>query len=200
MQCVARGMKRRTIRATMDYPAAQSLTLPLSPYVVGGYRFRQRIRRHIILWATHLGDDIVVPADTPVQAIGGGRVVFARMLPGSRERRSWGGLVVLEHKHCLDSTLFYSVYGHMYTLAVKEDSTVEGSQSLGVVAPGLTPENGWWQLAHLHFAIFTGPWTGAVPPGYKRPEEWRTRLTWWHHPKTFIADYNSSCAEAAREK
>jgi hypothetical protein len=79
----------------------------------------------------------------------------------------------------------------LFQLAVQTGQTVTGGQRLGVVAPALSADNGWWRNAQLHFAIYTGPWQGQVLPGYKRWREfWRTRVGWWHNPRPFIEQYN----------
>lgn len=175
----------------MAYPTPSQLQLPVTTYQVSGYHFRQRIRRRIILWATHLGDDVVVPTGTPVVAIGAGEVVTAETRPGSEQKRNWGGLVILGHTDRHTQAAFFSVYGHLQDLQVRVGDMVQSGQQLGSIAAGRTPENGWWQIPHLHFGIYTGPWTGKVLPGYKRPEERRTKLRWWAEPQAFIADYNT---------
>lgn len=165
------------------------LQWPVESYTTGDYlKYRERIRRHKILWATHLGDDVVAEAGSLVGAIGAGEVVMADILPGSAEHRSWGGVVVIRHQPQKQTETFYAVYGHMKDLRVAKGDQVTKGQELGQVAGGYTPENGWWKHSHLHFAIYTGPWRGEVLPGYWRPEQfWRTRLAWWHDPQTFIA-------------
>ena len=169
--------------------------LPVQPYTTGEFlRFGQRIRRRLVLWATHLGDDVAVAADAPVHAIGPGTVVLAKMQRGSKARRAWGGVVILKHK--LQEQTVYSVYGHMTDLKVDNQELVEAGQQLGVVAKANTPENGMWRNAHLHFAIYTGPFDGRLLPGYARPDDWvlmrprRTRKKWWHDPRDFIDRYN----------
>lgn len=172
----------------MSYPTPAQLLYPLEPYTVapGVYRFGTRVRSRVILFARHLGDDLVVPAGTPVKAIGEGEIVWAGVREGREERRNWGGLVVVKHG------TFYSVYGHMKDLAVQEGDRVQKGQQIGAVAPGLTPENGWWKIPHLHFGIYVGPWTGEILPGYKRPFDGRTKFRWWRDPKKFIEQYNRS--------
>ena len=172
------------------YPTPTTLSPPLEPYAVTGYRFRQRLRRRIILWATHLGDDVVAEAGTPVQAIGEGEVVWAEVRPGSAKKRNWGGLVVLAHTDKRNDQSFFSLYGHLTNLKVQVGDSLTARQPIGDIAPGLSPENGWWKTPHLHFAIYTGPWTAQILPGYKRPEERRTKVRWWRDPQTFISEYN----------
>jgi murein DD-endopeptidase MepM/ murein hydrolase activator NlpD len=189
----------------------RKLTLPVRFYQVAGYHFGQRLPRHLILWATHLGDDILAEPGTPVQAIGAGEVVWSEMRLGTPEHRNWGGVVVVRHKYqepttksqtnskfkILNSKFFYSVYGHIHQLKVKEGDHVQPGQPVGIVAPGGTAENGWWNTPHLHFGIYTGPWKGRVLPGYARLDDWlrlsprRTRVAWWHNPQHFIKEYNS---------
>ncbi len=184
------------------------LSLPVANYSTGQYlKFGQKIRRHVILWATHLGDDVAVPSKTAVQAIGSGIVVWSEIRRGNKQKRNWGGIIVIKHSYSpnrnkiasLTSTengqvmIFYSVYGHLNNLKVVAGSTVQQNQQLGIVAAGLTPENGYWQKPHLHFAIYTGPWRNEILPGYWRPEQfWRTRLSWWHDPRLFIKNYEQT--------
>ncbi len=181
----------------MAYPVPDKLVLPVAPYEVTGYSFKQRVWRRLFLWATHLGDDIEAAAGTKVVAVGAGEVVWAEMRAGSVQQPNWGGVVVIGHMHRVSGEPFFSVYGHLCDVAVRVGDHVEGGYELGLVAEGLTPENGWWQRAHLHFAIYVGPWTGEILPGYKRLEEWRTRVGWWREPKQFIEEYNR-VAEAPR--
>lgn len=175
------------------------LVLPLEPYELkdGYYRFGTRVRSRWILWARHLGDDIVAEPGAAVSAIGEGEVVWAEVRAGSPQKRNWGGLIVLKHEHKMTNdqfpmTNFFSVYGHITDIAVKVGEKLQGGQELGVVAAGLTPENGWWKIPHLHFAIYTGPWTGEILPGYKRFFDGRTKMAWWRDPASFIEEYNSS--------
>lgn len=174
----------------MPYPTPSQLQLPISPYKIEGYHFGQRLRRRIVLWATHLGDDLVASAGTPVSAIGEGTVVWSEVRPGSPEKRNWGGIIVVGHTHRANQPPFFSVYGHLHHLRVRIGDTVSAQQIIGEVAPPLTPENGWWKTPHLHFAIYVGPWRGDILPGYKRPEEWRTKVAWWRDPQEFITEYN----------
>lgn len=164
------------------------LIFPIEPYELedGVYRFGMRVRSRKIFWARHLGDDLVVSPGTLVRAIGEGEVVWAGIREGTSQKRNWGGLVVIKHSD------FYSVYGHMKNLRVKVEGRVEGGDKIGEVAEGNTAENGWWKIPHLHFAIYLGPWTGEILPGYKRPFDGRTKFSWWRDPKSFIEEYNQS--------
>lgn len=175
----------------MNYPVPERLFYPLEPYRVGGYRFGERVRSRLILWARHLGDDIVVEAGTVVKAIGEGEVVWAEIRPGSAQRRNWGGVVIIGHADRRGGAAFYSVYGHITDMTVKAGERVIGGQAVGQVAAGLTPENGFWKIPHLHFAVYAGLWQGKILPGYSRFWERRTRFKWWKEPAAFIAAYNS---------
>lgn len=171
---------------------ASSLTLPVTPYEVNGYTFGQRVRSRKILWARHLGDDILASEGTPVTCIGDGVVVWSEIRNGSKEKRNWGGVVIVEHVHSATGLFFYSVYGHITNLAVEQGADIKMGDQVGVVAAGNTPENGYWKLAHLHFGIYVGPWTRQVLPGYARPFEGRTKFSWWENPKSFITSYPKS--------
>ena len=174
------------------------LVFPIEPYELkdGYYRFGTKVRSRKVLWARHLGDDIILPAGTEVKAIGEGEVVWAEVREGSAEKRNWGGLVVLAHQHkksqgpMTNDQTFFSVYGHMKNLQVKKGQLVVGGQKLGEIAGALTAENGWWETPHLHFGIYTGPWEGRILPGYKRPGDGRGKFKWWRDPKPFIETYN----------
>lgn len=176
----------------MSYPTPDTLQLPVTPYSTGDYyHFKTKVRSRGG-YVTHLGDDVVADAKTPVHAIGKGEVVYAAMRLGSPDKRSWGGLVVIGHTHRRRQTAFYSVYGHLHELHVKVGQMVGQGQVLGRVAPPLTADNGWWRTPHVHFGVYVGPWqSGMVLPGYKRWWQlWRTKLTWWEDPHTFITTYN----------
>lgn len=167
------------------------LQFPVEPYKISGYCFGQRIWRRLFLLAWHLGDDVEAAAGTPVRAIGDGEVVWSEVRFGSVEKKNWGGIVVIKHE-CQRSKVkcqgyFYSVYGHMTNLRVKIGERAIKGQVIGEVAAGNTPENGWWANAHLHFAIYIGPWREVILPGWWRPEEWRrTKFGWWKNPVSFI--------------
>jgi murein DD-endopeptidase MepM/ murein hydrolase activator NlpD len=183
----------------MKYPVAQQLQLPLEPYELkdGVYRFGTRVRSRVILWARHLGDDIVVSPATRVCSIGSGKVVWSGIRAGSAMKKNWGGLIVLEHEHRnpndqIPMTKFYSVYGHITDLKVRVGEHVQMGQEIGAVASGNTPENGWWKIPHLHFGIYVGPWTGEILSGYKRLFDGRTKFKWWRDPLPFIKEYNKS--------
>lgn len=178
------------------------LVWPVEPYRLGGYKFGDRIRRKVFLWAVHLGDDVLADAGVPVKAAAEGEVVWSEVREGRPDKRNWGGLIVLRHNQNFQFSIFptslklrgagnlhtfYSVYGHIGDLRVKVGDKVAAGQEIGRVAAGNTPENGWWEKPHLHFAIYTGPWNNEVPAGWWRPEQWRrTKLKWWQNPREWL--------------
>jgi len=181
----------------MSYPVSDKLMLPVEQYEVSGYSFKEKVRRKVVLWATHLGDDVTVAAGSEVEAIGDGEVVWSEMRLGSEQKRNWGGIVVLAHGCNFQSSIFnfqtfYSVYGHLRDLQVEVGDRVVAGQKIGEVAGSYTPENGWWKIPHLHFAVYVGPWREGILPGYKRVEEFRTKVKWWRDPRSFISEYNKS--------
>lgn len=171
---------------------ATSLQFPIAPYQATGYTFGQRVRSRKILFARHLGDDVLADPGTEVFCIGDGKVIWAEMRMGNQQKRNWGGVVIVEHVNPQTGLLFYSVYGHLTDLAVQCKQTIAKGTKVGVVAQGNTPENGYWKLPHLHFGIYTGPWMNHVLPGYARPFEGRTKFRWWQNPARFIASYGNS--------
>jgi len=164
------------------------LILPIEPYNVSGYEFGSKVGRWLGFRAIHLGDDVVVPAGTSVKAVGDGEVVWSEVRAGSQEKGNWGGIMVIAHKS--KEAVFYAIYGHMKDLEVVVGDRVIIGQQLGVVAEALTPENGWWKIPHLHFAVYTGPWHEKILPGYWRIWERRTKKKWWKDPKSFIENNN----------
>lgn len=178
-----------------DFPRADQLVKPVEPYDTADYhRFAERIPGRIgwcrFCCSTHLGDDLKATPGASVKAIGAGTVVWAKVHAGSSAKRSWGGLIVVGHRHVHTNIPFYSLYGHVAAIQVKSGDRVVAGQVIGKVAQGQTAESGFWPLPHLHFAIYTGPWRGVALPGYKRWRFfWRTRLRWWHDPRDFIKNY-----------
>jgi murein DD-endopeptidase MepM/ murein hydrolase activator NlpD len=171
-----------------------SLVLPVEPYTVSGHGFGDHIRRHFLLWAVHLGDDVLAEAGTPVKVVADGEVVWSETRRGRSEKKNWGGIVVVKSQipnskfQITNMTTFYSVYGHIADLKVKVGDKVTAGQAIGAVAMGNTPENGWWEKPHLHFGIYTGPWKDEVLAGWWRPEHWRrTKVKWWVNPREFLS-------------
>ncbi|MFH1354481.1 MAG: M23 family metallopeptidase [bacterium] len=171
----------------MSYLTADQLVFPVKRYKILGYKFGQRARRKLILWATHLGDD-VGEEGSKVVAIGNGEVVWSEVRYGNEKKHNWGGLIVLGHRG--KEKNFYSVYGHLRDLKVRVGDQVVMGQPLGLVAEGRTPENGWWKIPHLHFAIYVGPWQDRVLPGFEQWWNRQTKKKWWKNPKGFIKAYN----------
>jgi murein DD-endopeptidase MepM/ murein hydrolase activator NlpD len=88
-------------------------------------------------YAIHLGVDIPSPIGTPVPSCGKGRVVF------SDNRILTGNTVVIEHLPGL-----FSVYYHLFSIAVRTGDVVEQGQVIGAV--GMT---GFATGPHLHWEV-----------------------------------------------
>lgn len=131
-------------------------------------------------WGLHLGEDMELPAGNRIVATGAGKVVYADYHPGSSKNdRNWGGIVILAHWISEDRVMF-SLYGH---LEIEPNLTkgdwVHQGQTLGTIAPSLTPENGWWEEAHLHFQLNVDPtdqYRGGVLTGYDKGNAAPNRL------------------------
>ncbi len=175
----------------MAYISTPKVTFPLERYLVNGAPFGKRTVLDGVSWGVHLGEDCQLPAGTDVRAIGRGTVVYAALHVGSEEKGNWGHIVIIRHKHARTKEVFYSLYGHLGTIFKRIGEKVELGEPLGFIGESFTPENGFWD-AHLHFAIYVGPWKDEVLPGYWKDGDVRTRPQWWRVPSEFIRDYSKN--------
>ncbi len=173
----------------MAYLVTPKLVFPLEKYVVNGIPFGKRSEHNGVLWGVHLGEDCIVPAGTDVKAAGRGTVVYAAYHAGSEEKGNWGNILIIRHKRPKSKEVFHTLYAHLGTCFKKMNDKVELGEPLGFVGEAFTPENGWW-AAHLHFAVYTGPWNGEVLAGYWKEGDTRTRPEWWKSPSEFIKGYS----------
>jgi len=174
----------------MVYPAARKLVYPLDKYIISGLGFGQTVTAGRIL-GIHLGEDVRAAAGTEVRCVGSGKAVYTTLHAGSPGKGNWGNVVIVRHRKFKTKIEFYSLYGHLDTPLLRKNDKVKCGQKIGVIAPANTPQNGWWPT-HLHFAIYTGPWTGVVLPGYFQEGAGRTKLEYWKNPSEFIQNYKSS--------
>lgn len=179
----------------MAYPSPSQLRFPLDAPASAGRRFLEEAVLGGKPWGQHLGEDFLADAGTPVQAIGDGEVIYAALHASwLRRRGNWGHVVILGHTHMRDGESFYSVYGHLGEYRVTAGVVVRSSDTLGTVGKGGTRANGWWPEAHLHFAIYRGPWEGKILPGYLRENDERTKREYWVRPSEFVRAYPSAAA------
>jgi len=171
----------------MAYPVARKLTFPLAKYKISGLGFGDNVTSGRIL-GRHLGEDARASAGTEVKCVGSGEVVYAALHPGSPTKGNWGNIIIIGHRQQKAKKDFYSLYGHLDTPLVSKGDKVKCGQKIGVIAPANTPQNGWWPT-HLHFAIYVGPWTGVVLPGYFRAADHRTKPEYWQNPNKFIKNH-----------
>jgi len=172
----------------MPYPVARRLVFPLASYRISGLNFGNSVSSGRIL-GMHLGEDARASAGTEVKCIGNGKIVYAALHAGSQGKGNWGNIIIIGHKKPKTGECFYSLYGHLSALLVKKDDKVKCGQKIASIAPANTPQNGWWP-AHLHFAIYVGPWTGTVLPGYYQEGSNRTKPEYWTNPSEFIKNYS----------
>lgn len=173
----------------MGYSYTSKLILPLEKYRVGGFRFGEDCTYGKVHWGIHLGEDVNVPAGTEVKCVGKGRVVYSAVHPGTKEKGNWGNIVIVAHKNPKTKKVFFSLYAHMSSYNVAVGENVELGQVLGKVGKTNTPENGWWEDEHLHFAIYVGAWKKKVLSGYWKKGDTRTSLDLWREPMKFIEEY-----------
>ncbi len=93
---------------------------------------------------THPGLDLKLPVGTPVGACAGGRVSAVR------RDDALGLYVIIEHRHPTDGT-FFSIYGHLNSVAVKNGDVVSSGQTIGAVG-----QSGNATAPHLHWQIDIG--------------------------------------------
>lgn len=173
----------------MAYPHTHKLGFPLKKYHVNGARFGDDCCHKGVHWGIHLGEDVICKSGTEVFSIGRGRVVYSKLHPGNSKKGNWGNVVIIAHKHPKTKKVFFSLYGHMGRVFVASGESVELGQKIGIIGKSNTPENGFWETEHLHFAIYVGPWKQKILPGYFKKEHQRTKLEWWESPSRFIESY-----------
>ncbi|MBK9385531.1 MAG: M23 family metallopeptidase [Planctomycetes bacterium] len=123
----------------------------------------------------HLGEDVWLPAGTPVVAIADGIVRYSAFSPTWTDARGllhWnlGNTIVLEHaivpaEHRQRSICsFYVHLGADRRVAVGDH--VRGGERLGTIGADRSEENGRYP-AHLHFGLHRGPYV-QIPPALAR--------------------------------
>ncbi|NTV54994.1 MAG: M23 family metallopeptidase [Candidatus Moranbacteria bacterium] len=171
-----------------SYPVATRIVFPVEPYEPSDPRFGESVQGAGGLFGIHLGEDVCAVAGTVVRSVADGLVVYSGFHPGSAEKGNWGNIVIVGHRHPVSGADFFTLYGHLGPGAKPAGDLVAVGEPLGAVGAAYTAENGWWE-AHLHFAIYTGPWTGNVLPGYFREGSDRTRSEYWVDPSAFIRPF-----------
>ena len=165
----------------------QHLTYPLKDFVVNGLPFGKRSTHNREFWGIHLGEDCIVPAGTDVFAIGNGKIVYSALHAGDEEKGNWGHIIIIEHTQAWTRKKFYSLYGHLGSCYKRIGEKVKRGEPIGFIGKDYTKENGYW-LAHLHFAIYTGPWNNKVLPGYWKEGDTETDPQHWQAPSEFIKE------------
>lgn len=129
----------------------------------------------------HDGVDLKLPLGTPVRAIGGGVVRFARDDDGP-----FGLHVIIEHR-LENGEKYFSIYGHLSRVIVKEGDAVEAMRNIGEV--GSTGDS---TGPHLHLqidrddgALVHTPFAPLVPPSRAQAEKYS------ENPIRFIQDHAS---------
>jgi len=173
----------------MAYLHTYKLKFPLKNYKVNSYKFKQECTYDKVYWGTHLGEDVNTRAGTIVKSIGRGKVVYSKLHSGTQKKSNWGNIIIIAHKHPKTKKVFFSVYAHLEKRTVKKGDRVELGQKIGIIAKANTAQNGMWEDAHLHLAIYTGPWKGKVLPGYWKKGSKQTKLIYWKEPAKFIKSY-----------
>jgi murein DD-endopeptidase MepM/ murein hydrolase activator NlpD len=128
--------------------------------------------------AVHPAIDIKMPIGTPVLAAAGGRVYSVT------QSQTLGLHVLIEHRHPTDGT-FYSIYGHLGSVAVQAGDDVLPGQTIGFV--GMT---GNTSGPHVHFQVDRK--TSIEPHIVYFPDSVPSHAEaakWVMHPITFLQNY-----------
>lgn len=178
---------------------SQYLGYPLKEFEVNGVPFGKRSVHNGELWGIHLGEDCIVPAGTDVFAIGSGKVVYSALHAGDENKGNWGYIMIIEHHSPWTRKKFYSLYGHLGACHKRIGEKVKRGEPIGFIGKDYTAENGYW-LAHLHFAIYTGPWKKKVLPGYWKEGDLDTNPKYWKAPTEFIKEHQRITPQALTKK
>jgi hypothetical protein len=137
------------------YPHRPLLQLPLAAEAisppVSGYAYGQTQNG---LRDPHHGIDLPAPYGAPVLAAFAGRVIFAgedRLPQFAPWPKFYGRLIVLEHVHPQSGAHFYTLYGHLSALRVREGQEVRQGETIGEVGM-----SGVAIGSHLHFEVRLG--------------------------------------------
>ena len=140
-------------------------------YGIGGYNEDRVLYKRSKLFggeearSLHLGVDIWGPEDTPVYAPLGGMI---HSYAFNNNFGDYGATIILQHN--LDTTNFYTLYGHLSLADLSEMRTgkfITRGEVIGHFGP--PAENGNWP-PHLHFQIiqdigfFEGDYPGVCSP------------------------------------
>ena len=138
-------------RVSVDFDTALgSLPWPVRSGVVS-QKFGSVEDKELKIVTTNNGIDISVPANTPVRAVSGGKVVQIAFLP------TFGNIVIIRHPKS-----YLTVYANLGQLSVAKDDLIKSQQLVGV--SGRMAEGG----GVVHFEI----WKGRVK---QNPEKWLRR-------------------------
>lgn len=138
-------------RVSADFDTAiGSLPWPVRTGVIS-QKFGSVEDKELKIVTTNNGIDISVPANTPVRAVSGGKVVQIAFLP------TFGNIVIIRHPKS-----YLTVYANLGQLSVVKDDIIKSQQLVGV--SGRMAEGG----AVVHFEI----WKGRVK---QNPEKWLRR-------------------------
>ena len=164
-------------KSRLKIPEHDDFEFPCDGFEVNGDPFGKECTHHDRVWGKHLGADFNTPQRTIVHSIANGKVIYTGFHPGIKGHPNWGNIIIIAHR-LADSSIIYSLYGHLKLILVMKGMTVEKGDPIGIVAEKMCPENGWWEKSHIHLGIFLDPekkYLGGVLPGYDPPgdiKEW----------------------------
>jgi len=133
------GQQKGKVAIPKELPAAiGSKCTPLNGQIISGYGIHKN--RILGIEIMHLGTEIRGQKGESVKAAAAGTVAMVSNLPGH------GPSVIIDHQGS-----YYSVYGHLAAIKVKEGETVKSCQEIGTVG-NAESANGY----KLFFQIYKG--------------------------------------------
>ncbi len=161
--------------------AADQINWPLQDYRYGG---------DFLGDAVHTGVDIPAPLDTPVLAVGAGKVIWAGygLYRGyTDETDPYGLAVAIQHDFGWQNQKLYTVYGHMSEISVVVGQHLQTGDPLGKVG-----ETGRVTGPHLHFEVRVGENTYFST---RNPELWLVPPQGWGVLAGRVLDSNGLLVE-----
>lgn len=171
-----------TVQASeVNYAYADTFRFPLDGNWNSGIGFGANNPDPRFVGRKHLGEDYIVPAETPVYAVANGLVKH------NQPHSLYMNVILIEHR-LPDGTLLTSVNAHMKPGGVAEGTEVQKGQYIGT----LDTAQSFADLdypPHLHFGLRKGAYSPTwVYYGYETGSETTSN---WYWPTTFINNHSN---------
>lgn len=155
--------------------SAYSFTWPLDKWSfdINAQKFGAKRAKGVF----HLGDDVSMPASSPVYAIATGIIKHIGI------HTNFGTVILIEHVLPTKEKIV-SLYGHLGpNTKVNKGQFVNKNQIIGYI--GNSAENGGWS-EHLHFGIRKGPYININHAWVYFGVSTKDKLDEWYNPTEFL--------------